>query len=495
LNQQRVYANYFSMIKYFSFIVLFCLCLSTSAQVGINILIPDSSAVLQLESNKKGLGLTRLTSAQRDSIKTPLKGLTIFNTQDSVIEYWNGDCWLKTYERNCYECHFNLSVSDPIDTLDRVVGDSVFTTINVLQTNGTTDISVVFIATPPPGVQVYFEGNNIISNSGSVKLVVKADLFAQAGTFSIIIQGICDNEIKFVTYTVYIEPCVEVDVFTDQVNYDLQANNSALLPAGSLKCVIFRVNQGAVLHSNDATVPSYSTGNLNPNSIVGIVNNGSFLARGGDGGFGGNFNGFPPGNPGENGGNAINLTTRSVLVNNGNIYGGGGGGGSVGLTTSFQVPIVGTVTLGAGLGGGGGSELGRGGAAPPGGLNIGLFQDGDSATGGVNSIPGVGGKFVVPISIPINIATINIIPSGGGGDGGAYAQPGQPGYFDIAIQVCVQIPIIGNTCFNVPLGGLVPVFGAPGGTAGWAIKRNNNTLSGLPDGSYNSFFIKGVVGP
>jgi hypothetical protein len=31
------------------------------AQVGINILIPDSSAVLQFESNSKGLGLSRLT--------------------------------------------------------------------------------------------------------------------------------------------------------------------------------------------------------------------------------------------------------------------------------------------------------------------------------------------------------------------------------------------------------------------------------------------------
>ncbi len=476
----------------FLFVLFF---FSSNAQVGINILIPDSSAVLQLESDRKGLGLTRLTAAQRDAIASPLNGLTIFNVEDSVIEYWNGSCWLKTYERNCYECRFNMSVSHSFDTLDRVVSDSVFTTVNILQTNGTTDISVVYIATPPPGVQVYFEGPTTIDSIGSVKLVVKADLFAQAGTFSIIVQGICDNEIKFVTYTVYVAPCVEVDVFTDQFNYDLQAANAPLLPPGSLKCVIFRVNQGAQIRSSDATVPSYTTGNLNPNSIVGIRNNGAFIGRGGDGGFGGNFNQFPPGNPGQNGGDAMNLTTRTVILNSGNIYGGGGGGGSVGLTFSFQVPIVGTVTLGAGLGGGGGSENGQGGAAPPGGFNIGLFQDGDSATAGINSIPGQGGVIALPISIPINIATINIIPSGGGGNGGGFAQAGQPGFFDVAIQVCVAIPIIGTTCFNVPLGGLVPVFGAPGGQAGRAIRRNNNPLSGLPDGSYNSFFIKGVVGP
>ncbi|MBX2902529.1 MAG: hypothetical protein KF872_03150 [Chitinophagales bacterium] len=481
------------------FIILLLLSLvlqSSIAQVGINILIPDSSAVLQLESTKKGLGLTRLTSTQRDSIKNPLRGLTIFNAQDSVIEYWNGDCWLRTYERNCYECRINVSNPKPIDTLDRIVADSVFTNIAVNQLNGNQQTTVTFIATPPQGVSVYFEGNNILDSSGTVKLVVKAGIFAQSGTFTVIVQAICDNEIKFTTYTVYIAPCVEIDVFTDQSTYDLQARNSTLLPAGSLKCVIFRVNQGAILHSDSATAPTYTTGNLNPNSLVGILNNGGFLGRGGNGGFGGNFNQFPPGNPGQDGGNALNLTTRTIIQNNGIIYGGGGGGGSVGVSFSFNVPVIGTVTMGVGMGGGGGSESGKGGSATNnGGLTIGLFQSGQDATAGNNSIPGNGGAAALPISIPISIATINIIPSGGGGNGGGFAQAGQPGFIDIAIQACVSIPIIGTTCFNIPLGGIVPVYGPAGGNPGMAIKRNNHSLQGLPDGTYNSSFIKGIIGP
>lgn len=478
-------------------LIFFSLVLNCAlAQVGINILIPDSSAVLQLESTKKGLGLTRLTSSQRDSIKNPLRGLTIFNVQDSVIEYWNGDCWLRTYERNCYECRINVFNPKPVDTLDRVISDSVFTNITVNRLNGNQKTTLAIIATPPQGVSVYFGGNNILDSSGTVKLVVKAGIFAQSGTFTVIVQAVCDNEIKFTTYTVYIPPCVEIDVFTDQTNYDLQARNSTLLPAGSLKCVVFRLNQGAILHADTATVPAYTTGNLNPNSIVGIINNGGFLGRGGNGGFGGNFNQFPPGNPGQDGGNAINLTTRSVIVNNGLIFGGGGGGGSVGLSFSFNVPIIGNVTLGVGLGGGGGSESGKGGSTQNnGGINIGLFQPGQDATAGTNSIPGNGGVLAVPISIPISVATINIIPSGGGGNGGGYGQPGQPGFVDLAIQVCVTIPIIGTTCFNVPLGGIVPVYGPAGGNPGMAVKRNNHPLQGLPDGSYNSSLIKGVVGP
>lgn len=478
-------------------LLISCLFLQAAfAQVGINILIPDSSAVLQLESSEKGLGLPRLTSSQRDAINKPLNGLTIFNSQDSVIEYWNGECWLRTYEKNCYECRINIFNPKPVDTLDRIYADSVFTEIEVNRLNGNQQTTLAFIATPPQGVSVYFEGNNILDSSGTVKLVVKADIFAQAGTFTIIVQAICDGEIKFTTYTVYIEPCVEVDVFTDESSYDLQAQNSALLPAGALECVIFRVNQGAILHGDSATVPSYTTGNLDPNSIVGILNNGGFLGRGGNGGFGGNFNQFPPGNPGQDGGNAIDLTTRTIIVNNGLIYGGGGGGGSVGMSYTFSVPIIGNVTIGVGLGGGGGSESGLGGSsANNGGLNIGLFQDGDDATAGVNSLPGNGGVIAVPISIPINIVTIDIIPSGGGGKGGNFGQAGLPGFVDLTIRVCIDIPIVGTTCFNVPLGGLVPVYGPAGGNPGMAIKRNNNSLQGLPDGSYNSSLIKGVVGP
>jgi hypothetical protein len=61
-------------MRKFLAIVFLLVSSTTFAQVGINILIPDSSAVLQLESNKKGLGLSRLTLGQRDSIVKPLRG-------------------------------------------------------------------------------------------------------------------------------------------------------------------------------------------------------------------------------------------------------------------------------------------------------------------------------------------------------------------------------------------------------------------------------------
>lgn len=468
------------------------------AQVGINILIPDSSAVLQLESDRKGLGLTRLTTQQRDAISNPLHGLTIFNTQDSVIEYWNGECWLKVYEKNCYECAFTMSIDDATDTLDRVVTDSVSSVISVVQTNGNQDINLIFISSLPQGVNVFFNGNPTIDSTGSVEIVVKADMCSNVGgNFPIIIQAFCGDQIRFVAYNVYIRPPLQYTIPIDQFDYDLQAINN--LPTNSPQFVLLNVSSSVALRSTDNDKPAYTSGNLNPNSVVCVVNEGDILGRGGNGG-GFNFqNGgllIVGGEPGEHGGDAMNLTTRTYLINNGAIYGGGSGGGSVGFAIGTpSIPIIGSIVIGFGFCGGGGSESGVGGTVNQGGgISLGLFQNGGDATCCVNSVPGLGPQANYPISIPISIASINITPTAHGGDGAPFGQTGTPGYIDVDLEVCVDIPIIGTICIPIPIpGGILPFYGPTSGDPGKAIRRNNNPLIGLPDGTYNSSQVKGVV--
>ena len=482
-------------------IVLFLLWFAVSvgqAQVGINILIPDSSAVLQLESNNKGLGLSRLTTTQRDAIANPLRGLTIYNTTDSFVEYWTGQCWLRAYEKNCNECQFTMSIDDATDTLDRVLEDSVFSTITLNKIKSTHQINVIYLAVPPPGVNIYFDGNTTVDTSGTLKIVVKADIFAGDGLVPIVVEAFCGDEVHFLSYNVYIEPCVRVTVPVDVYDYDLQAQNSAQIPAGSKKCIVMTVNNSVSLHSTSSTTPAFTTGNIDPQSKVGIINNGAFLGRGGDGaGF--VFSGSlvtVGGNQGAGGGNAMQLTARTILQNNGVIYGGGGGVASVGLLIQTpSIPVIGSIAIGAGMAGGGGSESGKGGSIPTGSINIGLFRNGTDATAGMFSVPGLGGSSSTTIPINISIATINLTPSAFGGNGGAFAQQGGSSYIDLNIQVCVSIPIIGNICIPIPLGGLVPFYGPQGGFPGNAIKRNGNSLTNLPDGNYNSTQVKGVVGP
>ncbi len=488
------------MKKIFSLVVLvFILTITANAQVGINILIPDSSAVLQLESTNKGLGLSRLTTVQRDSIFNPLKGLTIFNTQDSTIEYWNGECWLKAWEKNCYECAFTLNIDDATDTLDRITIDSVFSTVSVQQTHGNQQISLIALSSLPAGITAYFNGNSTIDSTGSVQIVVKADwCAATGGYYPIVIQAMCGDVIHFVTYQVYIRPPLQYTIPTDQLNYNLQVVNG--LPSGSSQFIVLDINSSVEVKSTDHAVPAYTTGNLDPNSLVCIINNGDILGRGGDGG-GVTFNGglfVAGGEAGHYGGNAANLTTRTILQNHGAIYGGGSGGGSVDLALGTpNIPIIGPITIGFGFCGGGGSESGKGGLINGGGgITLGLFQPGGDATCCIGSVPGLGPQANYPISIPISVATINITPSAHGGDGGPFTTTGTPGYIDVSLEVCVSIPIIGNICIQIPIpGGLLPYYGPNSEPAGWAIKRNSNLLTGLNDGTYNSAQVKGQVGP
>lgn len=478
-------------------LMLFVLHSVSVAQVGINILIPDSSAVLQLESSHKGLGLPRLTSPQRDSISNPLKGLTIFNTQDSVIEYWNGECWLKSWEQDCYQCAFNMSLSHLTDTIDRTIADSSSTVITVNHTNGNQPITVIFVSSLPQGVNVYFNGNPTIDTSGSVQLVVQVDnCAAVGGFFPIIIEAFCGNTINYLSYNVYIRPPVQVTIPADVLDYNLQAINN--LPSSPAQLVLCTINNSVTLHASIAANPAYTTGNLDPNSLVCIVNNGYILGRGGDGGsftFTNNFY-VLGGTPGNNGGNAVNLTTKTILQNNGGIYGGGGGGGSAGLAIGVSnIPIIGGFAIGFGMCGGGGSELGNGGTINNGiGINLGIFDAGGNATCCVGSVPGAGPSATYPISIPINIVTITITPSMHGGNGGGFTAAGTNGTINVSLTVCVNIPIIGNICIPIPIPGL-PYNGPAGGTAGNAVKRNNNPLTGLADNIYNTPQVKGVVGP
>lgn len=470
----------------------------THAQVGINILIPDSSAVLQLESNNKGLGLSRLTSPQRDAIANPLKGLTIYNTQDSVIEYWNGECWLKVWQKNCYECEFTMSINDPTDTLDRLTGDSVLSTITVNQTNGNQDISLIYLASLPQGVSVYFNGSSTIDSTGSVDIVVKADLCAPVGgNFPIIIQAFCDNTIHFLTYNVYIKAPQQFTIPIDQIDYNMQQVTG--LPAGSSQFALLNINSSVSITSSSNITPAFTVGNLANSSLVCIVNDGDILGRGGNGGafnFGGGLL-IAGGDPGEQGGDAMHLTTRTILQNNGSIYGGGSGGGSVGFALSTpNIPIIGPIVIGFGLCGGGGSELGVGGITNPNGVTLGVFLNGANATCCASSTPGLGPNANYPISIPISVASVNITPNGYGGDGGGFGQQGTPGYIDVDIEVCVSIPFLGNVCIPIPIpGNLLPFYGPQSGPPGKAINRNNNPLTGIADGSYNSAQVKGVVAP
>jgi len=78
--------------------ILFALLLSAAsltAQVAINAdgSEPDGSAMLDIKSTTSGLLLPRMTNAQRETIASPAAGLTIFNTDESTVQFYDGSFW------------------------------------------------------------------------------------------------------------------------------------------------------------------------------------------------------------------------------------------------------------------------------------------------------------------------------------------------------------------------------------------------------------------
>lgn len=66
-----------------------------SGNVGIGTKTPAASAILDLQSTNKGLLLPRMTQSQRDSIKNPVEGLIIYQTDNNSGTYlFNGNTWI-----------------------------------------------------------------------------------------------------------------------------------------------------------------------------------------------------------------------------------------------------------------------------------------------------------------------------------------------------------------------------------------------------------------
>jgi hypothetical protein len=479
------------------------LLFSTSAinaqqNVGINILIPDSTAILHLESTTMGFLPPRMTTPQRDSITSPATGLVIFNTVDSTVQYFNGICWLNVFQQNCNDCFFTLTSSSSADTIDRVVTDSLTFTLNVQQNTGTPqNIAFATIGNLPSGLDVIIQPNPILS-SGQVTVTIKTTPYVPAGTYPVIIQALCGGQVQNFVFSIYLTPCYQLNINNSLNNYNMATNfytTYPSVPTNQPVCVVATVASGVDVTSTNSNAPAFTTGNIAAGSNIAIVNNGNILGRGGNGGIA-----FDPvqgwTGAGENGGTAINLTARATIQNNFNIYGGGGGGNAMAFSLSFSPGFGITFGFLIGGGGGGGAGAGLGGNIP---TIIGLtfYTRGQNATTGQFAVPGNGGLLNVPISTTQGPLTISITPFVLGGNGGAYGFPGTQGTFAVALSafLTVNIPFIGPITIpviqnlNVP----IPVPSPAAGQSGFAVKRNGNNVN-IPDNSYNTSFLKGRVG-
>ncbi len=83
-------------MKQIAFLILTFIVISASGQVSVNQngYPPDVSAQLEVKSTSKGFLPPRMTTNQRNGISNPAMGLTIFNTDCGVIQYFTGLIWV-----------------------------------------------------------------------------------------------------------------------------------------------------------------------------------------------------------------------------------------------------------------------------------------------------------------------------------------------------------------------------------------------------------------
>jgi hypothetical protein len=80
-------------IKNILLAIMVVICTSIFSQIGIGTDVPATCAELDISSTTKGFLPPRMTTAQRNSISTPIAGLTIYNLTNSTFEVYNGTSW------------------------------------------------------------------------------------------------------------------------------------------------------------------------------------------------------------------------------------------------------------------------------------------------------------------------------------------------------------------------------------------------------------------
>ena len=61
--------------------------------IGIGTNTPHASAILDINFTDKGVLFPRLTTAQRNAISAPATGLLIYNSDDNVLQIYDGSAW------------------------------------------------------------------------------------------------------------------------------------------------------------------------------------------------------------------------------------------------------------------------------------------------------------------------------------------------------------------------------------------------------------------
>lgn len=83
--------------------------IQAQVKIGNNASSVHSSVVLEVESTDKGILPPRLTTAERDAISSPAEGLTVYNTTNKALEFFDGTNWISAVDGSVVTTFFSSS--------------------------------------------------------------------------------------------------------------------------------------------------------------------------------------------------------------------------------------------------------------------------------------------------------------------------------------------------------------------------------------------------
>jgi hypothetical protein len=172
---------------------------TTSGAVGINTPVPDPTSILDITSTTRGVLFPAMTTTQRDAITGPAVGLTVYNTDLNVHQFWNGTCWVNVGQTVC-SFTYALSQSHTTDCLFKSNFNSVSDTLTISLISGTASPVVLSAAGVPAGVLVNFSNNYLTPTQTSV-MTMTALPSAPNGTYTITILATSGSTVQTLTYT------------------------------------------------------------------------------------------------------------------------------------------------------------------------------------------------------------------------------------------------------------------------------------------------------
>ncbi len=82
--------------------------------MGVGTASPNSSALIDVSSVTKGFLPPRMTTLQRNTIGTPAEGLVIYNTDEKMLNVYNGMSWKSMIPTPEFACGFTLGINHAV---------------------------------------------------------------------------------------------------------------------------------------------------------------------------------------------------------------------------------------------------------------------------------------------------------------------------------------------------------------------------------------------